>query len=101
MAVKIEIQYFNGCPDSSEMLCHVRDAIKKIHFDVDFQEILVETPEAAINTKFRGSPTLLINGDDFERMPARENANLSCRIYQNGIPSVDDIVTKLQSYRYR
>jgi len=81
------------------MLSFVQDAIKKIDFDVDYHETLVDTPEAAASTSFRGSPTLLIDGEDFEGMPAPENANLSCRIYPYGIPSTEKIVSKLMSFQ--
>ena len=99
MSLKVEIQYFIGCPDSKELLSRVKTAVEKVEFDVDYREILVETPEAATRYKFRGSPTLLIDSEDYEGMAAPENANLSCRIYPDGIPSTDDIVSKLRNYQ--
>jgi len=99
MSIQVEIQYFIGCPDSKELLSRVQSAVQKINYDVDYREVLVETPEAATRYKFRGSPTLLIDGEDYEGMLAPENANLFCRIYANGIPSEDEIVSKLQSFQ--
>lgn len=89
--VEIEVQHFEGCPNSGEMIIRVKSAIKEFNNRVDYREILVETQEKAERVKFRGSPTVLINGIDLENMPEPIEANLACRYYKNGLPSIEEI----------
>lgn len=95
MKNKIVIQHFEGCPNSPILIERVKEAIKEFQ-DVDYQEILVDSNDKAQEIKFRGSPTLLINGIDFENQPEPTNTNLTCRFYPNGLPSVEDIRQKLK-----
>ena len=60
---------------------------------IEYKEILVETPEEAERVKFRGSPTVLINGIDLENMPEPKVGNLTCRYYKIGLPTVKQIKT--------
>jgi hypothetical protein len=89
--VSIELQYFKGCPNSEEMIKRVRMAIEGLSIKIDYKETLVETPELAQQVKFRGSPTLLVNGIDLEYMPEPEEGNLACRYYGNGLPNEEKI----------
>ena len=89
--IKIDVQYFNGCPNSSEMIRRVKEAIKDNEKNIDYSEVFVESNELAEKLKFRGSPTLLINGKDFEGRKEPESASLNCRIYENGLPNVYEI----------
>jgi hypothetical protein len=88
---RIEVQYFNGCPNSESVLQMVKEFISKSEMKIDFEEILVETQEAAEKYKFRGSPTLLINGKDLEGLPETKTPSLSCRYYQKGLPTEKDL----------
>ncbi len=94
--INIEYQHFQGCPNSERALGNLKDAIDLFEGSVDYKETLVETEEEAHEVGFRGSPTVLINGEDFEGMPAPENPHLSCRIYTR-IPTSGDILNKLNS----
>ncbi|MCP5064120.1 MAG: hypothetical protein GY936_16895 [Ignavibacteriae bacterium] len=60
-------------------------------------EKLVEDNATAVKVKFRGSPTLLLNGEDFENLPEPFQPNLTCRIYCKGMPSLEEIKEKIQS----
>ena len=95
--IKIEVQYFNGCPNSAEMITRVREAISGKENEIEYEEILVEENELAEKLKFRGSPTVLINGEDLEGREAPESASLNCRVYENGLPSIDEIREKILS----
>lgn len=94
--LKIEVQYFTGCPNSKTMLERVREAINLASIEIDYKETLIETPEEADKVKFRGSPTLLINGIDFENLQEPENGNLSCRYYQKGLPTIEQIFDQIK-----
>lgn len=89
--IKIEIQYFEGCPNSEAVLQMVKEFISKSEMKIDFEETLVETLEEAIKHKFRGSPTILINGNDLEGLEENRTPSLSCRYYQNGLPTEKDL----------
>ena len=63
---KIELifQYFEGCPHAGELRKNVKEAIPGFEGSIDYKEELIDTQELALKNKFRGSPTLLINGED-------------------------------------
>lgn len=95
--ITVQIQYFRDCPNSSEMIRRVTEAITGIENEVDYQEILIETNELAEKVKFRGSPTLLIDGKDVEGREEPKAASLNCRVYENGMPSIEDIKDKIKN----
>ncbi len=91
--VEIEVQHFEGCPNSLEMIARVKESIKEFTGQINYKEILVGTSEEAERVKLRGSPTILINGIDLENMPEPTGANLACRYYKNGLPTAEQIIT--------
>ena len=93
--IKIEIQHFRGCPNSEEMIKRVKEAIVGFEDIVKYNELLVETNELAERIKFRGSPTVLINGEDIEGREEPDSASLNCRVYESGLPEVEDIRKKI------
>lgn len=90
--MRIEVQYFDGCPNSTEMISLIKEAMRSFDEQIEYEEILVETREKAETVKFRGSPTVLINGIDLENMPESVNTNLSCRYYKNGLPTKEQLI---------
>lgn len=86
----IEVQHFHGCPNSPVLIERVKEALKGMD-KFDFKEVIVDSNEKAQQVKFRGSPTLLINGEDFENQPEPVESALMCRYYPNGLPGVNDI----------
>ena len=95
--LKIEIQHFHGCPNSPEMIHRVKEAIKGSEEKIEYNEVLIESNKLAEEIKFRGSPTVLINGEDIEGREEPEFASLNCRVYENGLPSVEEIRNKIFS----
>jgi len=89
--IKIEIQHFRDCPNSPEMIHRVNEAIKGSEEKIEYSEVLIESNELAEKLKFRGSPTVLINGEDIEGRKAPESASLNCRVYENGLPEIEEI----------
>jgi hypothetical protein len=85
-----------GCPNSPILIERVREVIKG-QDNVDYREVIVDSNEKAEELKFRGSPTLLINGVDFENQPEPENTALACRYYINGLPTVEEIIVRLHN----
>ncbi len=95
--VEIEIQYFEGCPNSEEMLRRVREAVRHFDGEYSYKETLVDSYTKAKSVRFRGSPTLLINNADFENTDAPDEPGMNCRVYRTGLPSEDEIVNKITS----
>lgn len=85
--VTLEFQYFEGCPNHKRMSDNLSEAIKGLENKIELKKVLVEDEETAKKVNFRGSPTLLINGNDLLGMPIPDEPSLTCRFYANGIPS--------------
>lgn len=64
MKVKLEFQYFEGCPNHKKMSDNLKEAINGLEDKIDIKEVLVEDEETTKKGGFIGSPTLLVNGDD-------------------------------------
>lgn len=67
------------------------EATKDLLNKIDLKKIAVEDTETAQQVKFRGSSTLLLNGEDLLRMPEPEYPVLAWRYYPGGIPSPEFI----------
>ena len=92
--MEVTLQYMDGCP-------HWRTAEGRIEtlrtegYDLVLEHQLIDTPEVAERYKFRGSPTLLIDGvDPFADLDAP--IGLSCRLYKtehgySGAPTLDQL----------
>lgn len=94
--IKIDIQYFEECPNSSKLIKNVKKAITGHEDKIDYREVLVGDNETAEEVKFRGSPTVLINGKDLLNEPEPERPAMMCRYYQNGLPSEETIKNCLE-----
>lgn len=97
MKIRIEIQYFTDCPNSPILIKRVKEAIKGFDF-IEYRELIIDSNEKAEELKFRGSPTLLINGKDYEDQPAPESPALACRYYLEGLPTVDQIKSRILEF---
>ena len=95
MKVKLEFQYFEGCPNHKKISDNLTEAIKGLKDNIGLKEVLVEDVETAKRIGFIGSPTLLIDGRDIEGIIAPESPSLACRFYPNGVPSSDFIREKI------
>lgn len=96
IGVEIEIQYFEGCPNSDEFISIVKKALERIGGNYDFREVLVESNEQARAIGFRGSPTLLIDGRDFENKESPASPGLNCRIYPT-MPTEEEIFERIKA----
>jgi hypothetical protein len=80
--VNITIQYFDGCPHWTLADQRVQSVLRRLDMrDVKIAHQLIDTPEKAERARFRGSPTILFNGQDpFARQD--QPFGLSCRVYE-------------------
>lgn len=88
-------QYFEGCPNGDTLMLNIKTAISGFEDKVILNKVMINTDELARKQKFRGSPTLLINGIDFTNLKEPINASLSCRIYAHGVPTVEVIKNRI------
>ena len=90
----ITLQYFDGCPNWKVADARLQ-ALKEEGFDLEIVRQLIETPEAAAEAGFRGSPTVLVDGIDPFADPGAP-VGLSCRVYRTdeglaGSPTLDQL----------
>lgn len=98
--MKLELFYFDGCPNWAVADERLREALHLAgHSDVRIQRQRVQTPEQAEEVGFLGSPTVRINGrDPFAQ--AGEQVALSCRVFSTpaglaGSPTVEQLIEAL------
>ncbi|HEX6236436.1 MAG TPA: thioredoxin family protein [Acidimicrobiales bacterium] len=97
--MQIELLYFEDCPNwktADERLRQLAEAR-----GVEVVHRLVTTPEEAEAARFRGSPTILIDGRD-AFASGDEPFGLSCRVYQTpdgpaGSPTVEQLAAVLDA----
>lgn len=95
----ITLQYFDGCPNWLLAEERLREALASRGADHRVSHQKIETPEQADEARFRGSPTILVDGRD-PFADADAPVGLSCRIYQteigpDGSPSVAQLAMVL------
>lgn len=97
--MKIDVLYFEGCPNHEPALDLVRAVVRELGVDAVLNEIEIRSPEDVTRLAFLGSPTIRVNGQDIE--PARrgdENYAMSCRRYgDSGVPPRELLIESLSS----
>lgn len=94
--VQLTMQYFEDCIYASDLIKNTKSAITELNLNIELNEILINTDELADKHKFRGSPTLLINGSDLMNMPEPTFGSISCRVYKDGLPSTETIKNRIK-----
>lgn len=89
----VTLLYFDGCPSWQTTDRQLRQLAAELDLDITHRK--VETPEAAEELSFRGSPTVLVGGRD-PFAEGEEPVGLSCRIYQTpdgpaGSPTLEQL----------
>lgn len=103
--MKVEVLYFEGCPNHAPALEMVRNVLKKEGIEADVTAVEVKDIETARTLQFLGSPSVRVDGVDIE--PGRENDPpiFGCRTYAvdgktTGVPPEQWLVDALRR-RYR
>ena len=60
--MEITIQYFDSCPNWKVVDNRVKELVQQHGLDVSLTYQLIDTPEAAEEYQFAGSPTMLVDG---------------------------------------
>jgi hypothetical protein len=91
--MKIEVLYFDGCPNHKPALDRVRQVLAEEGLSADVLEVNVGEPAIAQKVGFLGSPSIRVNGLDVEPEARGERPNgMVCRTYavngrREGLPS--------------
>ncbi|MGB7667663.1 MAG: hypothetical protein WBL66_10420, partial [Candidatus Acidiferrales bacterium] len=64
--MKIEVLYVRNCPNHAVALERLREILAVESLDAHLNEVLVSSVAMAHSLKFRGSPTIRIDGRDIE-----------------------------------
>jgi hypothetical protein len=102
--VKVSLLYFDDCPSWKTAADHL-DLLATEISGLDIERVVVDTPEAAERTRFRGSPSIHVDGFDLFA-DSDAPVGLSCRIYQTpdgpaGSPTLDQLRRALESASQR
>jgi hypothetical protein len=80
--VTVEVLYFDGCPNHEALLPRLRALLARVAADVEVELRRVESPEAAEEERFLGSPTVRVDGEDVDPgARERNDFGLKCRLY--------------------
>ena len=80
--MKVEILYFDGCPNHEALLPHLRGLLSSVGASTDIELVRVEDAAVAERARFLGSPTVRIDGEDVEPgAHQRTDFGLKCRLF--------------------
>lgn len=69
MAISVHVQMSPGCGHGEQTVARVRDVLGLLAPDARLEIVHVPTLEEAERLGFRGSPTVLVDGEDIEPPP--------------------------------
>ena len=95
--MKVEVLYFEGCPNHAPVKEMVRRILEREKIQAEVRAIEVADEKTANSLRFLGSPSVRVDGVDIE--PGRENDPpfYGCRTYTvegktTGVPPVEWLV---------
>ena len=95
--MKVQVLYFEGCPNHPPATELVRQVIAEMRVDASIEELEVTSQEQVEQLRFLGSPTIQVDGIDIEPAArSRSDYAFSCRMYgSSGLPSRELVVQAL------
>ena len=96
----VTLLYFDDCPSWQQARDHLESLVDEIPGLVIHHQI-VDTPEAALQHQFHGSPSIHVDGRDLFAAPGSP-FGLACRLYQTpdgpaGSPTLQQLREALQN----
>ena len=80
--VKVEILYFDGCPNHEALLPRVQRLLASQSTPAELGLLRIVDDEAAQRQRFLGSPTVRVDGRDIEPdAEQRTDYGMKCRLY--------------------
>ena len=103
---RVELLWWAGCPSTERALAELRGVMEALGLAADEIKLReVASEEQAREGEFRGSPTILIDGQDPFAGDGQEEVGLSCRVYRrrdgrvSPTPDPEDLRDALQGVR--
>ena len=103
MGVQVSLVHVDDCPSWQLADARLAEALLLVgRPDVVVERLLISTDAEAQAARFRGSPSVLIDGEDPFEGDAVPLYDLTCRLYRteaglSGSPTVDDLVAVLRA----
>lgn len=83
--MKIELLYFEGCPNHEIALSNLKEVLAEAGVKDEIEIINIENPEDVTKHRFLGSPSIRINDKDLETDEDESTEySMRCRRYKNG-----------------
>jgi len=83
MRPRVEILYFDGCPNHEPARALVERVAAELQLEPTIDLVAVADAESAAELRFLGSPTVRVDGRDVEPGASeRQEFVLSCRVYR-------------------
>ena len=99
----MEVLWWEGCPSWERAIEIVREAMAAEGLDPESLVVTeIETEADAERESFPGSPTIRIDGRDFQPPGEDEPTGLTCRVYRrrdgraSPLPDLDDVIEALK-----
>jgi len=81
--MRVELVYFDGCPNYRELLPTLRETLARTGVPDEIELRRVKSVEEAERERFLGSPTVRVNGRDVDPMAdERTDYGITCRLYR-------------------
>ena len=81
--MKIELLYFDGCPNHEALLPRLRELVVRAGISTEIELRRIADVHAAQRERFLGSPTVRVNGYDVEPgAELRTDYDMKCRLYR-------------------
>jgi hypothetical protein len=102
--MRVEVLYVTDCPSHAPAVRLLKDVLAAEDIKAEVTEVLVVDAKMASKLKFRGSPTIRINGLDIAG-ESSDTGTFACRLYpgsdQIGVPSIELVRRALIQARER
>lgn len=79
--MKIEVLYFDGCPNHVPAMEMVKRVLARERVEAQIVSLDVRDVETATKVCFLGSPSIRVNGADIERGRQDDSPFFGCRTY--------------------
>ncbi len=81
--MRVQILYFDGCPNHEALLPALRELLESEGLDVEVELRRITDERAARRERFLGSPSVRVDGRDVEPdAQARTDYGMKCRLYR-------------------
>ena len=79
--MKVEVLYFEGCPNYAPAMEMVRRVLAREGIDAQIVSLEIQDVETATKLRFLGSPSIRVNGMDIEPGRRDDLPFFGCRTY--------------------